>query len=33
MITSYMLAQTFVPIMANWIMKNEHEDKDYAKKA
>src|ERR1700761_7043172 len=26
MITSYMLAQTFVPIMANWLMKNEHED-------
>ena len=25
MITSYMLAQTFVPIMANWLMKNEHE--------
>ena len=30
MITSYMLAQTFVPIMANWLMKNEHEDKSYA---
>jgi multidrug efflux pump subunit AcrB len=30
MITSYMLAQTFVPIMANWIMKNEHEDKSHA---
>ena len=30
MITSYMLAQTFVPIMANWLMKNEHEDKNYA---
>jgi len=29
MITSYMLAQTFVPIMANWLMKNEHEDKSY----
>src|SRR6201986_1995240 len=28
MIVSYMLAQTFVPIMANWIMKNEHEVKD-----
>ncbi|GHN02694.1 RND transporter [Cytophagales bacterium WSM2-2] len=25
MITSYFLAQTFVPIMANWIMKNRHE--------
>ena len=30
MITSYMLAQTFVPVMANWIMKNEHEDKSHA---
>ncbi len=30
MIVSYMLAQTFVPIMANWIMKNEHEDKSHA---
>jgi multidrug efflux pump subunit AcrB len=29
MITSYMLAQTFVPIMANWVMKNEHEDKSH----
>jgi len=29
MITSYMLAQTFVPVMANWIMKNEHEDKSH----
>ncbi len=29
MIISYMLAQTFVPIMANWIMKNEHEDKKH----
>lgn len=25
MITSYFLAQTFVPIMANWLMKNDHE--------
>jgi multidrug efflux pump subunit AcrB len=32
MITSYVLAQTFVPIMANWLMKNEHEDKDFAAK-
>ncbi|MBS1506417.1 MAG: efflux RND transporter permease subunit [Bacteroidetes bacterium] len=24
MITSYLLAQTFVPIMANWLMKNHH---------
>jgi multidrug efflux pump subunit AcrB len=30
MITSYMLAQTFVPIMANWMMKNEHEDHSHA---
>lgn len=29
MIISYLLAQTFVPIMANWIMKNEHEDKSH----
>jgi multidrug efflux pump subunit AcrB len=29
MITSYMLAQTFVPVMANWLMKNEHEDKSH----
>jgi len=27
---SYLLAQTFVPVMANWIMKNEHEDKSHA---
>jgi multidrug efflux pump subunit AcrB len=25
MITSYLLSQTFVPIMANWIMRNKHE--------
>ncbi len=30
MVTSYLLAQTFVPVMANWIMKNEHEDKSHA---
>ncbi|WP_094570006.1 efflux RND transporter permease subunit [Mucilaginibacter xinganensis] len=30
MIISYLLAQTFVPIMANWIMKNDHEDKSHA---
>src|ERR1700748_688007 len=30
MITSYLLSQTFVPIMANWVMKNEHEDKSHA---
>jgi multidrug efflux pump subunit AcrB len=29
MITSYLLSQTFVPILANWIMKNEHEDKSH----
>ena len=29
MIVSYMLAQTFVPIMANWLMINEHEDKKH----
>ncbi|WP_345955356.1 efflux RND transporter permease subunit [Mucilaginibacter sp. PAMB04168] len=31
MITSYFLAQTFVPIMANWLMKNDHEKKDFAR--
>ncbi len=30
MITSYLLSQTFVPVLANWIMKNEHEDKSHA---
>jgi multidrug efflux pump subunit AcrB len=30
MVTSYLLAQTFVPVMANWVMKNEHEDKSHA---
>ncbi|MDB5023073.1 MAG: Multidrug efflux pump subunit AcrB [Mucilaginibacter sp.] len=29
MIISYFLAQTFVPIMANWVMKNTHEDKSH----
>jgi multidrug efflux pump subunit AcrB len=29
MIISYLLAQTFVPIMANWIMVNKHEDKSH----
>ena len=29
MITSYLLAQTFVPVMANWLMKNEHEEKSH----
>ena len=29
MIISFFLAQTFVPIMANWIMKNTHEDKSH----
>jgi multidrug efflux pump subunit AcrB len=27
MIISYLMAQTFVPVMANWMMKNEHEPK------
>jgi len=30
MVTSYLLAQTFVPVMANWVMKNDHEDKSHA---
>jgi multidrug efflux pump subunit AcrB len=30
MIISYLLAQTFVPIMANWIMINKHEDHSHA---
>ena len=29
MIVSYLMAQTFVPVMANWMMKNEHEDKSH----
>jgi len=29
MIISYFLAQTFVPIMANWIMVNKHEDNSH----
>ena len=29
MIISYLLAQTFVPIMANWLMVNTHEDKSH----
>jgi multidrug efflux pump subunit AcrB len=31
MIISYLLAQTFVPIMANWIMINKHENPNYGK--
>ncbi|WP_295772789.1 efflux RND transporter permease subunit [uncultured Mucilaginibacter sp.] len=31
MITSYFLAQTFVPIMANWLMKNDHENAAYSR--
>jgi multidrug efflux pump subunit AcrB len=31
MITSYLLSQTFVPILANWIMKNDHEKKDFVR--
>jgi multidrug efflux pump subunit AcrB len=32
MVTSYLMAQTFVPVMANWIMKRHHQKggKDYA---
>jgi len=30
MIVSYLLAQTFVPIMANWVMVNKHEDHSHA---
>lgn len=30
MVTSYLLSQTFVPVLANWIMKNDHEDKSHA---
>ena len=29
MIVSYLMAQTFVPIMANWVMVNKHEDKSH----
>jgi multidrug efflux pump subunit AcrB len=28
MIVSFILSQTFVPVMANWIMKNEHHQKE-----
>jgi multidrug efflux pump subunit AcrB len=36
MITSYLLSQTFVPIMANWLMKDHnvdgtHQEKDYVR--
>ncbi len=27
MVTSYLLSQTFVPIMANWIMRNKHAER------
>jgi len=32
MITSYLMAQTFVPVMANWIMKGHHKkgEKEFA---
>ncbi|QKJ31024.1 efflux RND transporter permease subunit [Mucilaginibacter mali] len=33
MIISYLLAQTFVPIMANWIMVNKHEHANYLNEA
>jgi len=29
MIISYLLAQTFVPVMSNWLLINEHEDKSH----
>jgi len=29
MIISYLLAQTFVPVMSNWLLINEHEDKTH----
>ena len=28
MITSYLLSQTFVPVVANWLMKEEHEHRE-----
>ncbi len=33
MIISYLMAQTFVPIMANWIMVNKHEKKGHDREA
>jgi multidrug efflux pump subunit AcrB len=33
MITSYLLSQTFVPIMANWLMIDHNVDKDHPEKA
>ncbi|MBS1487648.1 MAG: efflux RND transporter permease subunit [Bacteroidetes bacterium] len=30
MITSYLLAQTFVPVMANWLMRHQHKDEQGA---
>jgi multidrug efflux pump subunit AcrB len=30
MVTSYMMAQTFVPVMANWLMKGHHKNGDKA---
>ena len=32
MIISYFMAQTFVPVMANWLMKNKHEKSQSGKK-
>ncbi len=29
MIVSYLLAQTFVPVMSNWLLINDHEDKSH----
>src|SRR5471030_1838861 len=33
MITSYMLSQTFVPVMANWVMIDHNVDKDHPENA
>ncbi len=33
MITSYLLSQTFVPVLANWLMKDHNVDKDHPEKA
>lgn len=29
MITSFLLSQTFVPVMANWLMKTHHKEKEF----
>jgi multidrug efflux pump subunit AcrB len=33
MITSYLLSQTFVPVLANWLMKDHNVDKNHPEKA